>query len=359
MERLKRLQIDGISTINLTFAGLFHFLVDFFPISTFYFYLVSDTDNFFITVLTYNVLAFGLQPFIGFLIDKKENIKHYFCVSSILLVLLGAFIPPIISIINAILLGLGNAIFHVSFSKDVLKESKSSFPLGVFIAPGVLGLGIGLTFLNDIIRITLGVVMFVLLILYVAFIYVFKKKIEFCGEKYTKFDFSKYKTKANLIFILMIALVILSVFLRGALGKLTPNFEIVNYFLIVSLVSFSAKIIGGLFNKKICLSISFLMCFLSAFFINDLTGTIFFVLSINLLMPLTLDYLRKLLPNLEATSLGISAFFLLVPVIFFTEVTDSVRNIFLIVFIVLHLLILLLLFGFEVIEKKINQKDKS
>ena len=201
--------------------------------------------------------------------------------------------------------------------------------------------------------------MFVLLILYVVFIYIFKKKVEFCGEKYTKFDFSKYKTKANLIFILMIALVILSVFFRGALGKLTPNFEIVNYFLIVSLVSFSAKIIGGLFNKKICLSISFLMCFLSAFFINDLAGTIFFVLSINLLMPLTLDYLRKLLPNLEATSLGISAFFLLVPVVFFTEVTDSVRNIFLIVFIVLHLLILLLLFAFEVIEKKINQKDKS
>ena len=326
MERLKRLRINGISTINLTFAGLFHFLVDFFPISTFYFYLTSGTENFFISVLTYNVSAFGLQPFIGFLIDKKENIKHYFCVLSILLVLLGAFIPTNISIINAILLGLGNAIFHVSFSKDVLKESKSSFPLGVFIAPGVLGLGIGLTFLNDVIRIVLGVVMFVLLILYVAFIYIFKKKVEFCGEKYTKFDFSKYKTKGNFIFILMLTLVILSVFFRGALGKLTPNFEIVNYFLIVS---------------------------------NDLTGTIFFVLSINLLMPLTLDYLRKLLPNLEATSLGISAFFLLVPVILFTEVTDSVRNIFLIVFIVLHLLILLLLFAFEVIEKKINQKDKS
>lgn len=333
--------------INLSFAGFFHFLADFLPVSTLYLY-ASSTENFFFLVVTYNLLAFGLQPFIGLLIDRYERSEKSFCVSSIILLLLGALLT-FNFYISAILLGLGNAIFHVAFAKEVVKKAKSSFPLGVFIAPGVLGLGIGFTFLNDFLRLAFIFAGFIGLFLYIRFKedYGYETSEEGASKRnYKPLNFTP------ILYVIFICLTVLSIFFRGSLGKLTPTIDVAYLFLYVSIVSFVGKFIGGLFTKKICLIISFALSIVSAFFINTIYGLLIFTFSINILMPLTLDYLRKSFYKYEATSLGISAFVLLIGTYLFNSVDQNSKQIYFIVFLVLHLCILAFFFFLEARKKK-------
>ena len=60
----------------LGFAGFFHFLVDFLPISVLYFFYKNDAD-FWLLIVIYNLLAFATQPFLGFIVDKLENKNFY------------------------------------------------------------------------------------------------------------------------------------------------------------------------------------------------------------------------------------------------------------------------------------------
>lgn len=333
--------------INLSFAGFFHFLADFLPVSTLYLY-ASGAEDFFFLVVTYNLLAFGLQPFIGLFIDRYEKSEKSFRVSSIILLLLGALLT-FNFYISAILLGLGNAVFHVAFAKDVVKKAKSSFPLGVFIAPGVLGLGIGFTFINDFLRLAFIFAGFIALFLYIRFKegYTYEKSDEDASKRnYKPLNFTP------ILYVIFICLTVLSIFFRGSLGKLTPTIDVAYLFLYVSIVSFVGKFIGGLFTKKTCLITSFLLSVISAFFINSIYGLLIFTLSINILMPLTLDYLRKSFYKYEATSLGLSAFVLLIGTYLFNSVNQNSKEIYFIVFLVLHLCILIFFFFLEARRKK-------
>lgn len=333
--------------IKLSFAGFFHFLADFLPVSTLYLY-ASSAEDFFFLVVTYNLLAFGLQPFIGLLIDRYERSEKSFCFSSIILLLLGALLT-FNFYLSAILLGLGNAIFHVAFAKEVVQKAKSSFPLGVFIAPGVLGLGIGFTFLNDFLRLAFIFAGFIGLFLYIRFKedYTYEKSEEGASKRnYKPLNFTP------ILYVIFICLTVLSIFFRGSLGKLTPTLDVAYLFLYVSIVSFVGKFIGGLFTKKICLIISFVLSIVSAFFINTIYDLLIFTFSINILMPLTLDYLRKCFYKYEATSLGISAFVLLVGTYFFNSVEQNSKQIYFTVFLVLHLCILAFFFFLEARKKK-------
>ena len=155
-----------------------------------------------------------------------------------------------------------------------------------------------------------------------------------------------------ILYVIFICLTVLSIFFRGSLGKLTPTIDVAYLFLYISIVSFVGKFIGGLFAKKICLIISFALSIISAFFISSIYGLLIFTFSINILMPLTLDYLRKSFYKYEATSLGISAFVLLIGTYLFNSVDQNSKQIYFIVFLVLHLCILAFFFFLEVRRKK-------
>jgi FSR family fosmidomycin resistance protein-like MFS transporter len=94
-------------------------------------------------VLTYNVLAFGLQPFFGRLTDALRNPRGSALAGCILV---GASAPVVgVSVILAVILaGLGNALFHVGGGTVSLSISpgRASAP-GLFVAPGALGLLVG------------------------------------------------------------------------------------------------------------------------------------------------------------------------------------------------------------------------
>ena len=345
--RLKeRVKSNRNFIINLTFAGFFHFLADFLPVSTFYLFAESFTD-FSLIILFYNLLAFATQPFIGLIIDKFEKTEKYFRLSSIVLLLFGSLITFNIYI-SLIFLGIGNAIFHVAFSKDVVKKAKSSFPLGAFISPGVLGLGIGFAFLNGVLRLAFIILGFIAFFLYLGFINRYQiEKVERKEERsYKPFSFS------TILYIVFVILTIISVFFRSSLGKLTPSIDVINLFLYVSIVAFVGKFVGGLFPKKVCLIISLILSIVSSIFIDSLIGLLIFTFSINILMPLTLDYLRKLFYKYEATSLGLSAFALLIGTLLFNSVSEEIRRILFIVFLILHLIILLFFLWNEFYKKQ-------
>ena len=90
--------------------------------------------------LLYNVLAFGLQPFIGFLCDVRKGVPIALIGCGILFV--GLVLPfPWISVI---LCALGNACFHVGGGIDSLVHAEGKMARsGIFVSSGAMGVALG------------------------------------------------------------------------------------------------------------------------------------------------------------------------------------------------------------------------
>ena len=89
-------------------------------------------------ILIYNFCAFALQLPLGAVIDRVggKRTPMVFAAVGCALTLAGAFTGPV-------LLGLGNALFHVGGGVDVIRDSGRCEKLGIFVAPGALGLYLG------------------------------------------------------------------------------------------------------------------------------------------------------------------------------------------------------------------------
>ena len=114
-------------------------------------------------ILTYNVLAFVSQPLTGMMADRMKA-RHWLLIASSLLLTLAVACASLIQtlmavspnlmwdglgewllILVAILLGVGNSLFHVWGGKQtVVMTGNDIRALGVFVSTGVLGLAIGL-----------------------------------------------------------------------------------------------------------------------------------------------------------------------------------------------------------------------
>jgi len=103
----------------------------------------------YLAILLYNFCAFALQMPFGAALDllvqrqqgKKPVTAPFLCsLTGILLTTCGALLSPI-------LLGIGNALFHVGGGVAVIREDarneKNGAHLGIFVAPGAMGLFLG------------------------------------------------------------------------------------------------------------------------------------------------------------------------------------------------------------------------
>lgn len=96
-------------------------------------------------VLTYDFLAFGIQPFVGLAVDRRRAARLAAALGCMLTALPVAAVE--FSVVFAICLaGIGNALFHVGAGAVSLNLTprRCAGP-GVFIAPGALGLVLGAT----------------------------------------------------------------------------------------------------------------------------------------------------------------------------------------------------------------------
>ena len=83
-------------------------------------------------ILLYNTLAFSTQCLVG--------------VAALLTVAAGAMLP-LPTVLRVCVLGLGNSVFHVAAGARTLERSGGKAgPLGVFVAPGAVGLALGMLF---------------------------------------------------------------------------------------------------------------------------------------------------------------------------------------------------------------------
>jgi FSR family fosmidomycin resistance protein-like MFS transporter len=95
-------------------------------------------------VLAYDVLAFAGQAPLGWLIDRFP-VRRGSTVTGVVLTGVALLVGPDAGYAVVLLASLGNALFHVGAGATVLAAAGDrAAPAGVFVAPGALGLGIGL-----------------------------------------------------------------------------------------------------------------------------------------------------------------------------------------------------------------------
>lgn len=95
-------------------------------------------------VLGYDLLAFAGQVPCGYLIDRL-GWRRGAALAGLALTAAALLVGPALGVVVVVLAGLGNALFHVGAGAMVLAGSGGrAAPAGVFVAPGALGLGLGI-----------------------------------------------------------------------------------------------------------------------------------------------------------------------------------------------------------------------
>lgn len=122
-----------------------HFFVDLCCVSLFFKSVLSNKEAIIVQnslIISYNVFAFGLQAPLGFIADKLKISKEYIFIGCFLI--LSAFFLRHFPVAVIILIGIGNALFHVGAGSISLNYSKSSAKaVGIFVASGAAGLTLG------------------------------------------------------------------------------------------------------------------------------------------------------------------------------------------------------------------------
>lgn len=121
--------------------ALSHFFVD-FACACFMFHYAYGTADWYIFVVLYNFCAFALQMPFGLLVDKWN--RNAVSAASGCILVITAYLAKAFLLPAVILLGLGNALFHVGGGTDVLNSStKKASMLGIFVSPGAFGIYYG------------------------------------------------------------------------------------------------------------------------------------------------------------------------------------------------------------------------
>ncbi len=118
--------------------GIAHFLVDFSCAL-----LVGNlaSSHMVLLLILYNFCAFALQMPFGIYIEGRFSPRKVASLGMVLVALSwGLIFLPALSLIVA---GVGNALFHLGGGLFVMNKTSKASPLGVFVAPGALGIYLG------------------------------------------------------------------------------------------------------------------------------------------------------------------------------------------------------------------------
>lgn len=97
-------------------------------------------------ILGYDLLAFAGQVPLGWLTDRFGSPKRAM-LTGVALTLVSLLAPGFGAVSMVVAAGLGNALFHLGAGAAVLRLGlERATPVGVFVAPGALGLGFGMMY---------------------------------------------------------------------------------------------------------------------------------------------------------------------------------------------------------------------
>jgi MFS transporter, FSR family, fosmidomycin resistance protein len=304
---------------NIFLLGISHALIDATCAAGLFFLLKQGNmaqEDFFILVVIYNILAFGLQAPLGILADKWQ-IPVRFAIAGCISVALSTIFVNLSAYLTVFLAGVGNALFHVGGGVIALNldPKKASLP-GIFVAPGALGLLIGAFIGKELNFVAWPFV--ILLFISAILMYFIKKPL---------IDYSQKMKKTVSNIELAILLILLSIVIRSIIGLaiVFPWKQNFGLLVILTLAVFLGKGLGGIIGDKFgWMRVSVVSLLLSAsllFFgvsypICGIAGFFLF----NMTMPITLVAISNMLPGRPGFAFGLTTLALLFGAILtFTE----------------------------------------
>lgn len=258
--------------------------------------------------LFYNFSAFALQMPLGIILDywcdrsgEKMFPGYVFLLAGVLLTVFGTITSPWI-------LGLGNALFHTGGGVlSIHEDDRSSLKgrgLGVFVAPGAIGLFLGTLFHNTplytLIRILVSIVMATL------------TAVLFLLGREDREERGRVYTRKSILWISLFCFLV--VILRSLTGmsvlfswKATP---LISFLAVLCLASGKALggFLGASFGMKKTVIITLLLSAVSYYFGDNIYGGLVSLLLFNMTMPLTLYLLKKVMPEMPGFAFGILTF---------------------------------------------------
>jgi FSR family fosmidomycin resistance protein-like MFS transporter len=263
-------------------------------------------------VLAYDILAFAGQAPLGWLIDRL-GARRGWTLAGIVLTALAQLAGPKAGYTVVLLASLGNALFHVGAGAMVLTGAKEqAAPSGVFVAPGAIGLGIGLLLGRRFVAVPCWPFLFALA---AAIIVVMLVPTRAEAE-----DRPKPPSHLRAGGILAVAILLsLSVAVRSLVGTVGCNACDKTLLLAVALpvVAFAGKFAGGFLADRfgwIDLSTVALLASapLLAFSGGDLWLALPGLLLFQMTMPVTLTAMFRLMPARPALGFGLLCLALIV-----------------------------------------------
>ncbi len=326
---------------SLTVYTISHMVVDF---SCFYVLMgtfskqIEDSLTISLGFLLYNILAFGLQMFIGYFVDtyavEHSKIAFVGCLLVCAGVLLG-FSPWLALFLCAV----GNASFHIGGGINSLVYSDGRMArCGIFVSSGAIGVALGT--IAGRIGVPFWIIVILLLVCsYAIRFYCFTDKNTVIPN-FDKLNVSKpVVTSADVI----ICLCFISIIVRSYVGFQVPILWKTNTFLFIlpSICAFIGKFGGGILADyfgarnvgvlSLLVSIPLLCCFNSNIVLCSI-GLVLF----NITMSITLWGIASQLKNQPGFAFGLTTLALLIgniPIFLFTLPENLIK-------IVLPLLIL-------------------
>ncbi len=244
--------------------------------------------------VVYNFCAFALQMPIGLLADiLKRNTQ--FSVAGILLLLLAALPLPVSA--RVLLLGLGNACYHVGGGRNCLLKDQKMLRLGIFVSPGALGITFSSLLKTVLLAFYGGLACSALCGLYLAF----------SGQK------EPASGKAGRFRPALAGLMLAVVLLRSFVGIcMETPWKIGLWVIFAGVASALGKTLGGLaadrFGGKRTGVASLLLSAGLFCLPNAAVAGILGLLVFNITMPITLRKASNALPGLEGFAFGLLTF---------------------------------------------------
>ena len=289
-----------------------HFLVDGLCICCIY--LLADSSsvaNLLEVFITYNVLAFLTQPLTGMLADRLRPEGMLLAAAVALLAIGVAVAFPLGSTddvlplyIVAVLLGLGNSLFHVWGGRLVTVSTDNDIrALGVFVSTGAFGLAVGMLFHSRLV-----LVAFLLAIAALAFY-----ALRLTSKEPQVLDSELNQKPVSMILWLAVLALMGIVMLRSLLGE-TFSAGIAKggmMILAIGAVAMTGKIAGGFLSHwmGIVWAMLLVVAGIVACLLLPSTETVLFIglLLVNCTMAVTLYLVNAVLPGREGLAFGLLA----------------------------------------------------
>ncbi len=268
---------------------------------------VEDPGSF-AAMLIYNTLAFAGQAPAGLFVDLKlpRRYRGWLKFLSCALVAAGFFLPDGVPLAaRVVLTGAGNCFFHVLGGTDTLDDSRGrAAPLGLFVAPGCVGLALGSLYPG------IGTFMAAGLLLLGSLSLAYEIKVSGTSGKARQKDPTDGGRFDALAVVMLTAAVAVRAY-GGSIAAFPWKSGALETMLLTCAV-FTGKAAGGLVSDRIgprraaALTIppaALFTAFAAALMLPSLAGQ----LLLNISMPITLWLLYKHMPDKPATAFGLAA----------------------------------------------------